>query len=77
MIAGLLPAVQDELARQSGSVPGAEFAVIALGKLGGREMTANSDLDLVFVYDVPEGVERSDGTRIYHRRFITRGWRKD
>jgi [glutamine synthetase] adenylyltransferase / [glutamine synthetase]-adenylyl-L-tyrosine phosphorylase len=44
-------------------VKGAEFAVIALGKLGGREMTANSDLDLVFVYDVPDGVEGSDGPR--------------
>ena len=27
--------------------------VVALGKLGGREMTATSDLDLIFVYDVP------------------------
>jgi [glutamine synthetase] adenylyltransferase / [glutamine synthetase]-adenylyl-L-tyrosine phosphorylase len=26
-------------------------------------MTANSDLDLVFVYDVPDGVEGSDGPR--------------
>src|SRR4029077_15948243 len=44
-------------------VPGAEFAVIALGKLGGREMTASSDLDLVFVYDVPDDVESSDGAK--------------
>ena len=63
VIAGLLPVVEAELAAQAGRVPGAEFAVIALGKLGGREMTANSDLDLVFVYDVPEGVERSDGEK--------------
>jgi glutamate-ammonia-ligase adenylyltransferase len=34
-----------------------------MGKLGGREMTASSDLDLVFVYDVPEGVESSDGPK--------------
>ncbi|HXK59971.1 MAG TPA: putative nucleotidyltransferase substrate binding domain-containing protein, partial [Acidobacteriota bacterium] len=27
------------------------FALVALGKLGGREMTYHSDLDLVFVYD--------------------------
>jgi [glutamine synthetase] adenylyltransferase / [glutamine synthetase]-adenylyl-L-tyrosine phosphorylase len=31
--------------------------------LGGREMTASSDLDLVFVYEVPPGVETSDGAR--------------
>ena len=34
-----------------------------MGKLGGREMTASSDLDLVFVYDVPPGVEDSDGAK--------------
>src|SRR5207302_5313817 len=33
------------------------------GKLGGREMTASSDLDLVFVYDAPAGVEVSDGAK--------------
>ena len=27
------------------------MAVVALGKLGGREMTVGSDLDLIFVYD--------------------------
>src|SRR6185503_11399671 len=63
VIAGLLPVAGHELAAQAGAIPGAEFAVIAMGKLGGREMTASSDLDLVFVYDVPEGVESSDGTR--------------
>jgi glutamate-ammonia-ligase adenylyltransferase len=29
-------------------------AVIAMGKLGGREMTAASDLDLIVVYDTPQ-----------------------
>ena len=33
----------------AGRIPGAGFAVVAMGKLGGREMTASSDLDLVFV----------------------------
>src|SRR5581483_11829185 len=63
VIAGLLPKVEDELAQSIGRVPGASFAVIAMGKLGGREMTASSDLDLVFVYDVPAGVEASDGAK--------------
>ncbi|MGH6829321.1 MAG: bifunctional [glutamine synthetase] adenylyltransferase/[glutamine synthetase]-adenylyl-L-tyrosine phosphorylase [Rhizomicrobium sp.] len=61
--AELLPVAEEELGLSAGRVPGAEFAVIALGKLGGREMTASSDLDLVFVYDVPEGVESSDGSK--------------
>ncbi|HEX2759903.1 MAG TPA: bifunctional [glutamine synthetase] adenylyltransferase/[glutamine synthetase]-adenylyl-L-tyrosine phosphorylase, partial [Rhizomicrobium sp.] len=63
VIAGLLPRVIAELAQTAGHLPGAGFSVIAMGKLGGREMTASSDLDLVFVYDVPEEVESSDGER--------------
>jgi glutamate-ammonia-ligase adenylyltransferase len=63
VIAGLLPKVQDELAHSMGRVPGATFAVIAMGKLGGREMTASSDLDLVFIYDLPAGVEASNGPK--------------
>ena len=60
-IVNLLPRVADALGQSAGKVPGAAFAVIAMGKLGGREMTAGSDLDLVFVYDVPAAVESSDG----------------
>jgi glutamate-ammonia-ligase adenylyltransferase len=63
VIAGLLPKVEDELAATAGRIPGAGFAVVAMGKLGGREMTASSDLDLVFVYDVPGGVEGSNGAK--------------
>lgn len=59
----LLPYAEAELAQQAGHVPGGHFAVIAMGKLGGQEMTAGSDLDLVFVYDVPDGAEASDGER--------------
>ncbi|HVV29143.1 MAG TPA: bifunctional [glutamine synthetase] adenylyltransferase/[glutamine synthetase]-adenylyl-L-tyrosine phosphorylase [Rhizomicrobium sp.] len=63
VIAGLLPRVEAELAAAHGRVKGAGFAVVAMGKLGGREMTASSDLDLVFVYDVPPDVEASDGPK--------------
>ena len=63
VIAGLLPEVECELAAAHGRVPGAGFCVLAMGKLGGREMTASSDLDLVFVYDVPPEAEASDGAR--------------
>ena len=77
VIAGLLPRVEEELAINAGAVPGGGFAVVALGKLGSREMTASSDLDLVFVYDVPEGVEASDGPRplsptLYYARLAQR-----
>lgn len=63
VIQGLLGATEAELAASAGRVPGGSFAVVALGKLGGREITAASDLDLVFIYDVPKGIEASDGTK--------------
>jgi [glutamine synthetase] adenylyltransferase / [glutamine synthetase]-adenylyl-L-tyrosine phosphorylase len=63
VIAGLLPKVEAALAASAGHIPGAGFVVLAMGKLGGREMTASSDLDLVFVYDLPPGVEASDGPK--------------
>ncbi len=63
VVRALLPRVQEELARQHGDLPGRGLAVLALGKLGAREMTATSDLDLVFVYDVAEGARESDGRK--------------
>jgi len=54
-IAALQLPVEQEFARQHGRLPGDGIATIALGKLGSREMTVTSDLDLIFVYDVPQG----------------------
>jgi glutamine synthetase adenylyltransferase len=54
-IAALQPPVEQEFARQHGRLPGDGIAAIALGKLGSRELTVTSDLDLIFVYDVPGG----------------------
>jgi glutamate-ammonia-ligase adenylyltransferase len=68
-IRALLPAVTEEFRRQHGALPGRGLAVVALGKLGGRELNVGSDLDLVFIYDVPEDVGddwttmKSDGER--------------
>ena len=64
VLAGLLPRVEEEFARGHGAVPGGRFAVIGMGKLGSREMTFESDLDIVFLYDAPEGFGAvSDGPR--------------
>ena len=40
------------LAERVGPFAG-RFAVVGMGKLGGRELNYNSDLDLVFIYDGP------------------------
>jgi glutamate-ammonia-ligase adenylyltransferase len=60
-LAALLPAVETEFARRHGRVPGGMFAVIGMGRLGSREMTLASDLDLILIYDMPAGSEVSDG----------------
>jgi [glutamine synthetase] adenylyltransferase / [glutamine synthetase]-adenylyl-L-tyrosine phosphorylase len=49
-----------------GAVHGGDAVVLALGKLGGREMTATSDLDLIVVYDFDPHRPESDGARPLH-----------
>ena len=69
--------VERELVRQHGYIDGGQAAVIAMGKLGGQEMTATSDLDLIIIYDFDEDAGMSDGTRPlmggqYYTRFTQR-----
>ena len=59
----LLPRVEDEFARAHGRIAGAGMAVVGMGKLGGREMTSTSDLDLIFVYSTTADGALSDGPR--------------
>ncbi len=61
-MAALWPAVIADFAGRHGAPPGAGAAVVAMGKLGSREMTASSDLDLIVIYDA-EGAEASEGRR--------------
>ncbi len=58
----LYPVVIEEFAKKHGPPPGAGAAVVGMGKLGSREMTATSDLDLIMIYD-PEGAEASEGRK--------------
>jgi glutamate-ammonia-ligase adenylyltransferase len=63
VIAGLHEAIEREMLSAHGRVAGGAFAVVAQGKLGGREMTATSDLDLVFIYTHDADAAPSDGKR--------------
>ncbi len=64
VIAALLPPVAAEFARVHGEVRDGAFAVLGMGKLGGREMTFESDLDVIFIYRAPHGLEAvSNGER--------------
>src|SRR5271170_2828906 len=62
-LGALLPRVEAEFARRHGRVQGGGFAVIGMGRLGSREMTLASDLDLILIYDTPPGSETSDGAQ--------------
>ena len=47
--------------------------MLAMGKLGGREMTATSDLDLILIYDFDQQHPDSDGKRpLYGAQYFAR-----
>jgi glutamate-ammonia-ligase adenylyltransferase len=55
--------VRERFAAQHGRIRGQETAIVAMGRLGSREMTATSDLDLILLYDFDADVPDSDGER--------------
>jgi glutamate-ammonia-ligase adenylyltransferase len=73
LIRSLHRAIDGEFVKQHGRVRGQETAILALGKLGGREMTASSDLDLMVIYDFDAEHPESDGPRkLYGAQYFTR-----
>jgi [glutamine synthetase] adenylyltransferase / [glutamine synthetase]-adenylyl-L-tyrosine phosphorylase len=76
-LAALQPAAEEEFARTHGRVPGGAMSIAAFGKLGGREMTVTSDLDLIFLWDAPAEIEQSEGPKplpvsLYYQRLTQR-----
>ena len=66
-------AVTENFAETYGRMHGEQTAVLAMGKLGGREMTATSDLDLILVYDFDEKHPESNGKRkLYGGHYFAR-----
>jgi glutamate-ammonia-ligase adenylyltransferase len=59
---GALGFTLDELEKKYGAVPTGRFAVIGGGKMGGRELDYNSDLDLVFVYQADDDGQTRGGS---------------
>lgn len=73
MLRIMLRLVEEDIRTRHGVIPGGRVAILAMGKLGGREMTASSDLDLILIYEAPEGVELSDGKRpLSSNQYFTR-----
>lgn len=59
-IEALFGRVREDFEAKHGRLGGRSLAVVALGKLGGHEITENSDLDLLFVYGDPTAGEESE-----------------
>ncbi|WP_298499414.1 glutamine-synthetase adenylyltransferase [uncultured Maritimibacter sp.] len=72
VITALWPLVVDEFARKHGAPPGQGAALIGMGSLGARRISAASDLDLIVIYDAPGDAEstgkRPLGARAYYAR---------
>jgi glutamate-ammonia-ligase adenylyltransferase len=69
--------VKKDFSARHGDFGQPALAIIAMGKLGGREMSIRSDLDLIMVYDVADGTALSTGPRplpaaTYYTRLIQR-----
>jgi glutamate-ammonia-ligase adenylyltransferase len=69
--------VTDRFAAQHGRIKAQQTAILAMGRLGSREMTASSDLDLILLYDFDPEHPDSDGPRSlngahYFARFTQR-----
>lgn len=77
LIEALAIRIQAEMTRTHGEIGGGGAAIVALGKLGGREMTAASDLDLMVIYDFDPAALQSNGEKPlspaqYYARFTQR-----
>ncbi len=73
LIRALHVRVDDDFAAMHGRLRGEETAIMALGRLGAREMTASSDLDLIVIYDFDAKHPNSDGKRpLYGAQYFAR-----
>jgi glutamate-ammonia-ligase adenylyltransferase len=61
-LGALWPEVQAQFARRFGPPPGRGAVILAMGSLGAGLLTAQSDLDLIVIYD-PLEAEQSEGDR--------------
>ena len=72
-----LALVQNEFCVRHGIIKGGEVALLGLGKLGSRELTAGSDIDLILLYVHPDDADESDGEKplapsLYYTRLTQR-----
>ncbi|MFA6156035.1 bifunctional [glutamine synthetase] adenylyltransferase/[glutamine synthetase]-adenylyl-L-tyrosine phosphorylase [Mesorhizobium sp.] len=62
-IEAALRAVTTEFAARHGKIAGGMVSLLGMGKLGSRELTAGSDVDLILLYDHEADADESDGDK--------------
>lgn len=72
---GALSLSRKAMEKNFGRVEGGRFAILGMGKLGGREIDYNSDLDLIFVYAAPDiqSSGGSSGSLAVHEYYVRLG----
>ncbi|HBK07700.1 MAG TPA: bifunctional glutamine-synthetase adenylyltransferase/deadenyltransferase, partial [Acetobacteraceae bacterium] len=58
--------VTEQFVGQYGRIKDQQTAILAMGRLGSREMTAASDLDLILLYEFDPDTPDSDGAKSLH-----------
>ena len=76
-IAETLAVIEKAFAERHGRVPGGRLALFGMGRLGSREMTAGSDVDLILFYEHPLTQGESGGEKpltadVYYARLTQR-----
>ncbi|HHN67831.1 MAG TPA: bifunctional [glutamine synthetase] adenylyltransferase/[glutamine synthetase]-adenylyl-L-tyrosine phosphorylase [Thermopetrobacter sp.] len=71
-IGRMLQLAERQMCRAHGVVEGGAMSVIAMGRLGGREMTATSDLDLIIVCDFPPDAESAGPRALAAGQYFSR-----
>jgi glutamate-ammonia-ligase adenylyltransferase len=73
LVRALHAKVQEDFAATHGRMRSEQTVILALGRLGAREMTASSDLDLIMIYDFDQEHPNSDGKRsLYGAQYFAR-----
>ncbi len=72
LVRALNARVEDDFALLHGRIRGQRSAILALGRLGAREMTASSDLDLIVIYDFDQESPSPTANDRYTARSISR-----
>ncbi len=62
-VAKIMPAALQDVAQAHGEVEEGEMLILGMGKFGGREMSMNSDLDMIMICDAPDFQSETKGTK--------------